>query len=696
MKGKITKGNGFRGGLEYLLGPGEDNHPGRAVPVMGAGNVLGTEPRKLARQFAASRRLRPGIKNPVFHVSLSCPPGEKLGDAKWAEVSRDYLSGMGLDPDRHQWFCCRHIDQEHDHIHLLVCRIALDGKVWHDQYGVRQSIRICQELEKKHGLRLTAGEEGGEKKSLSKGELGQYRRTGKIPDRLILQKKIGTARTDCPDFSTFVSRCQKNGIEVIPAGKTGQVGGISFRLAGGDAFSGSSLGKAFRWQRIAADTHFDAERDAELIARLREKAAASEVAGSFGPAGPVPTEAPDIYRARGQIDPWKERDRYFVQREDGSWAHRRNPERLAFKMEGQQIHVLARQDLAIRAALLTASEAFGKSLKIQGEEEFCRKAWLAGSKMGLEIQGYQPSAEDLAELASWREKHGVPDSIGPATPAEEEVAHEHDSEHGREDRVSDGSRTSGGDRGAPAAPEAGGAGSDADGKDSAASATDSGAGRRNIAVAAGPADAGGPGNRDADRAAAAASREGDGSRAGDPQGHGVPGGSGGGVADRDSRVQNGSRADDSRSEGRPVGGREVHAAGGDTDGAGCGQREGSNTPGSVTDPDGTPILRHVPPRDVADLSDFSRTFRAGLAAEQAGPHDNQGRADVPSAVGEGIGEGAAADGGDHLPPVAQNAGTASDAAVAASDHPATPAAESQADEKNRPRQPKEKRSVPGM
>ena len=653
MKGKITKGNGFRGGLEYLLGPGEDNHPGRAVPVMGAGNVLGTEPRKLARQFAASRRLRPGIKNPVFHVSLSCPPGEKPVDAKWAEVARDYLSSMGLDPDRHQWFCCRHIDQEHDHIHLLVSRIALDGKVWHDQYGVRQSIRICQELEKKHGLRLTAGEEGGEKKSLSKGELGQYRRTGKIPDRLILQKKIGTARTDCPDFSTFVSRCQKSGIEVLPAGKTGQVGGISFRLAGGDAFSGSSLGKAFRWQRIAADTHFDAERDAELIARLREKAEASEVAGSFAPAGPAPTEAPDIYRARGQIDPWKERDRYFVHREDGTWVHRRNPERLAFKMESQQVHVLARQDLAIRAALLTASEAFGQSLKIQGEEEFCRKAWLAGSKMGLEIQGYQPTAEDLAELAAWREKHGGPtvtDFIGPAhsveqneiqpgyTLPEKEVADGHDSEHGEGDRVPDGSGTSENSRAVTATPEIGGTGrgdaaatgAPAAGRDTADTpAADSGAGGRDLAVAAGPAGAGRPGDRDADRTPAAATREGDGSRDGHPQSHGVPGGPGGAVAGRDSRVQSGSHADGSRREGRAAGGREIHAADGDADGAGRGQRAGSNTPGSVADPDGAPVLRPVPPVSIVELNDFRRHFRACLAEKQARFNNDQGGADVP-------------------------------------------------------------------
>lgn len=644
MKGNITKGNSFRGGLEYLLGPGEKNHPGRAVPVMGAGNVLGTNPRDLARQFAASRRLRPGIKNPVFHVSLSCPPGEKPGDAKWAEVAPDYLSRMGLDPDRHQWFCCRHIDQEHDHIHLLVSRIALDGKVWHDQYGIRQSIRICQELEKAHNLKLTGGEEGGEKKGLTNGEVGRHRRTGQVPDRRVLQKKIDSALRDCRDFPTFVTRLGKMQVQVLPNGETGQVGGISFRLKGGDPFSGTKLGKAYKWQRIAENTGYDHGRDAELMAQLRKEAAETRKAGSIGPAGPETTENPKIHRARGQVDPGKERDLYFVRQEDGSWVRKNRPDIAAFRLEGEQVTVFSRQDMTIRAALLTAAENFGSPLQVQGEDEFRRKAWLAGSKMGLEIVGYEPTTEDMAELAAWREKHGgppVPDSIGPVqqnnevqpgyTLPEEVAAHEPDAENGRGDQVPDGRGIPGDSRAATETPEIGGAGRgdtpDAS-RDTAAPAADSGAGGRDLAAAAGPAGAGRPGDRDADRTPAAATREGDGSRDGNPQSHGGPGGPGGAAANRDGRVQSGSRADDSRREGHSAGGRGITAADGETDGAGSGQRAGSNTPGSVADSDGTPVLRHVPPVSIVELGDFRRNFRACLAAEQAGSDDGQGGGDV--------------------------------------------------------------------
>ncbi|MBU4177068.1 MAG: relaxase/mobilization nuclease domain-containing protein, partial [Proteobacteria bacterium] len=471
MKAKISRGGGFYGLLKYVHGPGEDNHPGRAVPVIGAGNVLGNDPRALAREFAVSRKLRPDIKKPVWHCSLSLPPGEKLSDERWAEIARDFLTRMGLDPDARQWHCARHIDTEHDHIHLVVSRVALDASVWHGKNDVRQAIQVTQDMEKAFGLKLTPGfDEGGEQKSLTKAEVGQRRRTGKVPDRLVLQTKITAARKDCPDFATFVARCNRNGIQVIPNGKSGQVGGISFRLRGGDPFSGSSLGKAYKWQRIAEDTSFDPDRDAELIANLREEAAATQEAGSIGPGGPEATDTPKIHRGRGQIDPGKERDRYFVRQEDGSWCWKNRPERTAFRLEGAQITVLARRDVAIRAALLTAAESFGSPLQLQGEDEFRQKAWLAGSKMGLEIVGYEPTAEDLAELTAWREKHGgVPDSIGPAQPvqqnevqpsytlpAKKEVAHEPDSEHERGDRVPNGGADGRNQRTVTSALEAGG------------------------------------------------------------------------------------------------------------------------------------------------------------------------------------------------------------------------------------------------
>lgn len=635
MKAKISKGSGFRGLLEYLYGPGEENLPGRAIPVVGAGNIIGTNPSQLTREFAISRKIRSDIKKPVWHCSLSLPSGERLPDEKWAEIARDFLTRMGLDPDARMWHCVRHTDQAHDHIHLVVSRVALDASVWHARFDARQAIQVTQDMEKDHKLCLTQGfNEGGEKKSLSKGEVGRYRRTGKVPDRMILQKEIDIARKDCPDFPTFVTRLGEKKVQVLPNGKSGQVGGVSFRLmAGGDPFSGSSLGKAYKWQRIAADTHFDADQDAELIARLRMEAIGAGVAGGIGPAGLAQDERPDLYRGRGQVAPEKARVQYFQRQEDGSWTSRRSGW-VAFREEENQIIVMSRRDVAIRAGLTTAAEKFGSPLEVSGEDEFRRKAWLLGSQMGLQIKGYEPNREDLAELAAWRGKHGGPTMMDAIRPTEHDVqpsytlpAEEMSYGHGREYAQ--------GDNRGERVPNT--------------STADSGAGGRDLEAAAGTASEGGAGDRGSDRTVTPTTREGDGSRACDSQSHGGSGGAGETAADGNRRIQDDSRPDGSRREGCPAGGREVPAAVGDTDGGGREKRAGSDTSGPVADPDGTQVLRHVPPRDVVELSDFRRNFRACLAAEQAGPDSEQKGGDVRPNLVTSDRSGKTPDREDHRP-----------------------------------------------
>ena len=462
--------------------------------------------------------------------------------------------------------------------------------------------------------------------------------------------------------------------------------------------------------RIPADTERDRQQGREY---LKGRGLDDEAiqAGSIGPGGPDATDTPKIHRGRGQTDSAKERDHYFARLEDGTWVEKRHPDRAVFRLESEQVTVFSRRDVAIRAALLTASENFGSPLYLQGEDEFRQKAWLAGSKMGLETKGYDPTAEDLAELTAWREKHGgvpVPDSIGTAQPgqqnevqssytlpAEKELTHEHDPKHVGGNPIPNGGAAGRNQRAATSALEAGGdnAGTATGAPGTAAApAADGGAWGRNIAVAAGSADPGGPGDRVADRAAPAATREGDGSRDGNTQSHGGSGGPGGAVAGRDRGVQGGGSTNAGRREGLAAGGREIPAAVGDTNVGSRGQRTGSDTSGPVADSDGTPVLRHVPPVSIAELSDFGRSFRACLAAEQAGSDDAPGGGDVSRDVGESIGEGAAADRGDHNP----TAPPAPGAAVAASDHPPAPEAEPPEVEKNRPQQQKRKSSSHGM
>ncbi|WP_373870448.1 relaxase/mobilization nuclease domain-containing protein, partial [Aeromonas caviae] len=61
----------------------------------------GSDPRELSREFSAVRQLRPDIGKPVWHCSLSLPPGEQcqtglpMSGRNWrtAENSRDSSRG---------------------------------------------------------------------------------------------------------------------------------------------------------------------------------------------------------------------------------------------------------------------------------------------------------------------------------------------------------------------------------------------------------------------------------------------------------------------------------------------------------------------------------------------------------------------------------------------------------------------------
>lgn len=70
MKAKITRGKSFRGLLNYLL----DHGRGEVI----GGNMASADKIELSLEFGCIRGLRPDIAKPVWHCSLSLPPGDDL------------------------------------------------------------------------------------------------------------------------------------------------------------------------------------------------------------------------------------------------------------------------------------------------------------------------------------------------------------------------------------------------------------------------------------------------------------------------------------------------------------------------------------------------------------------------------------------------------------------------------------------
>ena len=298
MKAKIVRGSGFRGALNYVLDEGK-NAKGNKLPEILAGTMLGKNARELSAEFAAVRRIRPDIAKPVWHCSLSCPPGERLDSEKWAAVAEDYMRQMGF-PEGTQWVAVRHSDAKHegvlrDHIHIVASRISLDGQIFHGKFEALRAIDLCQSLEEKHGLTRTKGltEEERQVKPSKSSVRRMSERKGEALDNLPqhrLQRIVYTAMQGNPSVVEFVSAVQSTGVTVRSTiAKTGRICGFSFvyhdNKGESHAFKGSQLGTAFAWKGLqTAGVHYDQERDREELERLtaiRELDTAQEDASAY-------------------------------------------------------------------------------------------------------------------------------------------------------------------------------------------------------------------------------------------------------------------------------------------------------------------------------------------------------------------------------------------------------------------------------
>ncbi len=125
MLAQITKGQDFSGCLRYVLG--------KAGAEQIGGNMEGETVAKLQREFnlgvqSQMRRSPQKVTQAVVcHTSLSIEVRRNLDDATWNAIANDYLTAMGFTDN--QFIAVRHTDTNHDHIHLVVSRLRLDGTI---------------------------------------------------------------------------------------------------------------------------------------------------------------------------------------------------------------------------------------------------------------------------------------------------------------------------------------------------------------------------------------------------------------------------------------------------------------------------------------------------------------------------------------------------------------------------------------
>ena len=273
MIAKLVRGKSFRGIYNYILRPEAE------AEIIG-GSMSGVTPRELAREIRASRRLRPDVNDPVYHVSLSLPVdrgtdengnpiilGRETADSDtWRKIGEQWLREMGLDPNHHQVIMVRHHNIDHDHLHIVANRISLEGKVWTGWKDRLKCQSACRAVEEAHGLRRTEGirERQAERKrnpnwhpkrraKITNGEWQQSRRTKRNPYKKIIMDHIAAVcRTNPPPtHRQFIAQLKDRGITAIPnvAAHADRISGYRFAMEGSAyIYKGSSVG--YSWGEL--------------------------------------------------------------------------------------------------------------------------------------------------------------------------------------------------------------------------------------------------------------------------------------------------------------------------------------------------------------------------------------------------------------------------------------------------------------
>jgi len=292
MIGKVTIGKDFYGVLAY-----NEKKVSEEVGYVIDSNIEQSTAVNMTQEFNLIRQLRPGLGNTVFHVSLNLPYTDQLNDKEFASLGCDYLMKMGF--DNNQFIMYRHTDTKHEHIHIVANRVRYSGRITNDSNIKRRSREVLNNLEKKYGL-TQISTKASAKKPLTQKEIEKTLRTGNLPIKLILQKRIATVISAATDTTEFITLLKAQNIlpKFNVSQNTGRVSGISFKYEG-VIYKGSSLGKKYSWNSIVKQIDYGQDRDHTVILSANGKERGTDQADEGNVEGTVKVEPRNNGTAKG-------------------------------------------------------------------------------------------------------------------------------------------------------------------------------------------------------------------------------------------------------------------------------------------------------------------------------------------------------------------------------------------------------------
>ena len=259
MKCKVVEGKSFGGLCRYVYDHGQPEPIG--------GNLATRDVAHMTAEYTSVAKLRPDVQNSVLHIALSLPAGDHLTPEQWQDVTAQYMQKMGIDPNNHQYSVTRHSDKACEHVHIIINRVNLDGKLWRDNKSAKRSIEACRQLEQELPyLRETQQTQTPGVPRYTTAERKGRKAKGKTCAKDSIADAIKTELRDKPTPQQFIERLAEQGIEALPTVNAKGVQGFAFKDADGRHFSGKDVGYA--WRYLAPMLDYQPSRD---DAWLKEK-----------------------------------------------------------------------------------------------------------------------------------------------------------------------------------------------------------------------------------------------------------------------------------------------------------------------------------------------------------------------------------------------------------------------------------------
>ena len=234
MIGKIKKGSGFKGCVNYVLGKEQ-------AALLHAEGVLAESNRDIIRSFILQAGMNPDLKKPVGHIALSYSPVDapKLTDGKMVQLAQEYMREMKITDT--QYIIVRHQDREHPHVHIVFNRIDNNGKTISDSNDMYRNEQVCKKLKEKHELYFAKGKEQVKQHRLKEPDKTKYEIYTAV------KNEIGKLR----NWQQLKEQLTEKGIGIQfkYKGQTDEIQGVSFSK-GEYTFKGSEIDRSFSYSKL--------------------------------------------------------------------------------------------------------------------------------------------------------------------------------------------------------------------------------------------------------------------------------------------------------------------------------------------------------------------------------------------------------------------------------------------------------------